>query len=238
MPLLAQLRQLFDLDAEPAAVDAHLSQDGLGSLVRQRPGLRIPGAINGFELALQSLLRGGARLNGQARRLMRRVTLALGEAFDTGMPGLDRLAPTASCVADAGASQLTALGVPHRTAETIAALAQLVAVGTLRMQRGSDVEATHRALTALGGIDDRLATTIVMRALGWPDAFPASDRALQRAAGVSSTRELLARAERWRPWRAYAALHLRLHTADQQQSCGWNRPHADHVQQGRETAAR
>jgi AraC family transcriptional regulator of adaptative response / DNA-3-methyladenine glycosylase II len=70
------------------------------------------------------------------------------------------------------------------------------------------VTATRRALMEIAGVGERLATTVVMRALYWPDAFPASDRALQRAAGVASAGALVARAERWRPWRAYAALHL------------------------------
>jgi AraC family transcriptional regulator of adaptative response / DNA-3-methyladenine glycosylase II len=84
----------------------------------------------------------------------------------------------------------------------------MVADGRLRLEPGSDVSATRRALMGIDGIGDRLATSIVMRALCWPDAFPASDRALQRAAGVSNPDRLRARAEKWRPWRAYAALHL------------------------------
>jgi AraC family transcriptional regulator of adaptative response / DNA-3-methyladenine glycosylase II len=87
-------------------------------------------------------------------------------------------------------------------------VARAVADGTLRLEPGRDVLATRRALMEIAGIGDRLATTIVMRALYWPDAFPASDRVLQRAAGTSSPGALRARAEAWRPWRAYAALHL------------------------------
>jgi len=92
----------------------------------------------------------------------------------------------------------------------LVAVARAVDEGTLRLEPGSDVAAALRALLAIDGVGDRLATAIVMQALHWPDAFPASDRALQRAAGASSATELLARAEAWRPWRAYAALHLRL----------------------------
>jgi AraC family transcriptional regulator of adaptative response / DNA-3-methyladenine glycosylase II len=84
----------------------------------------------------------------------------------------------------------------------------VIAQGRLRLEPGSEVAAARRGLLAIDGISDRLATAIVTRALDWPDAFPASDAVLQRAAGVSSARELAARAERWRPWRAYAALHL------------------------------
>jgi len=214
MPLLARLRQLFDLDAQPAAVDAQLAQGGLGELVRRRPGLRLPGAVDGFEVALLALLRGRSPWGVTARELARRVIHALGEPIATGMPGLTRLAPSAERVADAGARTLAMLGVPQPRADAIATIAPMVADGTLRLQPGNDARATYRALTDVAGIGDALATTIVTRALSWPDAFPASEGALQRAAGVSCARALLTRADRWRPWRAYAAVHLRLHAED------------------------
>jgi AraC family transcriptional regulator of adaptative response / DNA-3-methyladenine glycosylase II len=208
MPLLARLRQLFDLDAEPTVVDAFLEQGGLGSLVRRHPGMRIPGAFDGFEVAFLALLRSPARPGGVGGALEQRVVCALGEALDTGIPGLSRLAPTPERVAEAGAARLTALGVPSRRAGAIASVARAVTDGALRLEPGRDVLATRRGLMEIAGIGDRLATTIVMRALYWPDAFPVSDRVLQRAAGTSSPGALRARAEEWRPWRAYAALHL------------------------------
>ena len=200
MPLLARLRHLFDLDAEPMVIDAHLEQGGLGMLVAQRRGVRSPGALDGFEVTLRALLTGNA--------LARRVVSALGDRLDTGIPALTRLAPTAERVADAGASRLTALGVPRRRADVIASVAGAIADGTLRLEPNSDVIATRRALMEIAGVGDRLATTIVTRALHWPDAFPTADRRLQHAAGASSPSSLRARAEQWRPWRAYAALHL------------------------------
>jgi AraC family transcriptional regulator, regulatory protein of adaptative response / DNA-3-methyladenine glycosylase II len=78
----------------------------------------------------------------------------------------------------------------------------------LRLEPGADATAVRRTLLSIDGVGERLATTIVVRALSWPDAFDASDRALQRAAGVASAGALMASAERWRPWRGYAALHL------------------------------
>ena len=87
-------------------------------------------------------------------------------------------------------------------------IAHAVAQGLLRLAPGADLAVTRRALLEIDGIGDRQATAILMRTLYWPDAFPASDRTLQRAAGVTSAGALLARAERWRPWRAYAAVHL------------------------------
>lgn len=209
MPLLARLRQLLDLDSEPLAVDSHLAQGGLGSLVRRRPGLRLPGAMDGFEIALRTLIGDENRPGAHATALAQSVATTFGTPIDTGLPALTHLAATAESVTDAGAARLTMLGMPRSRAASIVSLARLMADGALRMQPGEEAGATHDALLELG-IEDRLATTIVMRALHWPDAFPASDLALRRAAGAPSASALLARAERWRPWRAYAALHLRL----------------------------
>jgi AraC family transcriptional regulator, regulatory protein of adaptative response / DNA-3-methyladenine glycosylase II len=207
MPLLARLRQLFDLDAEPSVIDAHLERGGLGRLVRARPGIRLPGALDGFEVAFRILLRDATSSESASDRL-RRVTESLGEPFDGGSATLNRFAPTAERVADAGAERLVSLGVARRRAAALAAVARHVAEGALRLDPGSNVSATRRALMDSTGIDARLATLIVMRALYWPDAFPASDRALWRTAGVDNERTLRLQAERWRPWRAYAALHL------------------------------
>jgi AraC family transcriptional regulator of adaptative response / DNA-3-methyladenine glycosylase II len=208
MPLLARLRQLLDLDAEPLAVETHLAQGGLGTLVRRRPGLRLPGAMDGFEVALRTLI-GDDLSAAHASALAHRVATTFGTPIDTGLPALTHLAATADIVTEAGTSRLTMLGVSRARAAFIVSLARLMADGVLRMQPGGEAGATHDALLELG-IGDRLATTIVMRALHWPDAFPASDVALRRAADAPSASALLARAERWRPWRAYAALHLRL----------------------------
>ncbi|HEX2217298.1 MAG TPA: AlkA N-terminal domain-containing protein [Gemmatimonadales bacterium] len=204
MPLLARLRHLFDLDAEPAMVDAHLSQHGLGSLTRRRPGIRIPGAIDGFEVALRALLE--EEENGG--ELVSRVCEALGEDVETGVPALVRLSPDPVAVARGGVPALTALGVPRERACTVVAVARAIAGGGIRLEPGRDAAATHRALMEMEGVGQRLATMIVMRALYWPDAFPASDPALQRATGTRGRRELQELAERWRPWRAYAAQHL------------------------------
>jgi len=216
MPLLARLRQLFDLDAEPTVIDAHLVESGLGALVTRRPGVRIPGAVDGFDVALRALLRGRARagLGNSTNDPARRVAWALGEPLDTGIVALSRLVPSAARVADAGAARLEALGIPRSRATAAVAVARLVADGTLRLEPGTDVAAARRTLTEIAGVGDQLATTIMMRALYWPDALSVTDRALQRAAEVSTPRELRARGEQWRPWRAYAALHLSLDAQD------------------------
>jgi AraC family transcriptional regulator, regulatory protein of adaptative response / DNA-3-methyladenine glycosylase II len=211
VPLIARSRQLFDLDAEPSVIDASLERGGLHGLVARRRGLRLPGTLDGFEAALRILLNGRVRPGAASRRVTRRVFRTLGEELDTGHPGLDRVAPSAERVADAGAVTLRRLGVSSCRAEAIAALARAVADRALRLEAGGDVLATRRALRGIEGIEDRFAGAIALRALGWPDAFPARDRALLRAAAAPDAHTLRERAEAWRPWRAYAALHLWLH---------------------------
>lgn len=213
MPLIARLRQLLDLDAEPAVIDECLSRGGLEALVAGKPGVRMPGSFDGFEAGLRVLLRGGlARPRGADPAAV--VAQELGEPIVTGVPGLTRLAPSPDRVAEAGADRLIPLGVPPRKAHAAVALARAVAGGTVSLVPGSDVAATRRALAELPGVDDPLATLIVMRTLSWPDAFPAEDRTLQRAAGAPDTAALRARARAWRPWRAYAATRLWLgHTS-------------------------
>lgn len=198
MPLLARLRRLFDLDAEPTVIDAQLMQGGLGELVLARPGTRLPGAFDGFETTLALLVDDPGQ-----------IVEAYAEPFDTGDDSLTHLAPRAATIANASVADLVRLGADPARASALVALAKLLAAGDLHLEPGSDVDATYRALRDTG-IDDVLATTILMRALQWPDAFPSSDEALQHAAGASTQAELEQRAESWRPWRAYAALHLGL----------------------------
>jgi AraC family transcriptional regulator of adaptative response / DNA-3-methyladenine glycosylase II len=206
MPLLARLRQLFDLDADPDAVDAHLEHGGLRALVARRRGVRIPGACDGFEAVLRVLGREPRYAAARASEFARRFVADLGESLDVGAPGLTRLVPTAARVAEAGAPRLVALGASPRQSELIVAVARAMAEGAIRLEPSADLGTARRALADLVG--ERLASTIVMRALYWPDAFPITDRTLQRAAGVSTAQALRVRAERWRPWRAYAAVHL------------------------------
>ncbi|HWZ28372.1 MAG TPA: AlkA N-terminal domain-containing protein [Gemmatimonadales bacterium] len=202
MEVLARLRQVFDLDAEPEVVDAYLARTDLAPLVARHRGVRVPGALDGFDAALRLILVGsGAKV---------RVVQDLGEPIDSGVPALDRLAPSADQVADAGAPGLQALGMSRRRAETLSALARAVADGVLRLEPGRDVAPTRDALRSIPGVGEPLAAAILLRALHWPDAFAEGDPVLQRAAGAGGPRELLARAEQWRPWRGYAAQHLRL----------------------------
>ena len=198
MPLLARLRHLLDLDAEPAVIDGHLAEAGLADLVNQCPGLRFPGAFDGFDVAARELL---------GIDCLARVTAELGEKFETGIASLNRLALTPYRVAEA-ASFMTHLGVPRARADALAAVAQALAEGTLQLEPGDDLSSTVEALTGFPGVGARTATAIVMRALHWPDGFPATHPALQHSLRVRGTHALRRMAERWRPWRSYAAAHL------------------------------
>jgi AraC family transcriptional regulator of adaptative response / DNA-3-methyladenine glycosylase II len=198
MPLLARLRQLFDLDAEPLVVDAHLATSGLKTLVRRRAGLRIPGAFDGFEIALGAMIRDASRSRAVSAALLTRVVRALGESIETGWAGVHTLTPSAARVADAGAPRLKSLGASARIGESIVGVARAIAGGTLVLDPSGDSERTRQALLGIGGVSERAVGAILTRALHWPDAFPRADRALEE------------KAERWRPWRAYAALHLQL----------------------------
>jgi AraC family transcriptional regulator of adaptative response / DNA-3-methyladenine glycosylase II len=207
MPLLARLRRVYDLDAEPRVVDRHLADAGLAQQVVAHPGLRIPGAMDGFEVALAVLLR-GRPWSGVGGRVAQQVVQRLGEAVALGHPALTRISPTAARVAEAGAGELERAGVAARQSRAIVQVARALCERRLLLEAGSDPIAAHHTLQAIDGVGERLAKIIVMRALSWPDAFPASDRLLQRRAGLDSTTALLDLAEKWRPWRAYAALHL------------------------------
>lgn len=208
MPLLARLRRLFDLDADPNVIDANLTHGGLTELVAERPGIRIPGAVDGFDVALRLLVGGRFSASSSAREAMRRVVDALGEPIDTGFSALSRLAPSAARVVGAGRAALHELGVAPSRSEAIVSVARLVAEQTLRLDPGSDLIATRNLLTEGAGVSHGLATLIVMRALSWPDAWPDSDPSLRRALRTPASRALAPRADRWRPWRAYGALHL------------------------------
>ena len=207
MPLLARVRQLFDLDAEPTVVDAHLAQSGLAHMVRRRPGLRLPGAFDAFEVALRALLASDSAVSS-------RVVRELGEPIETGIPELTHMSPTPARVVQAGETRLVDLGVSRTSARVLVALARALSSGALRLHTGDAPDTARRELLAIDGVDEQLATTLVMHALHWPDAFPTRDRDLQRATGAASERALSVASQRWRPWRAYAAMHLRLDAAD------------------------
>jgi AraC family transcriptional regulator of adaptative response / DNA-3-methyladenine glycosylase II len=208
MPLLARLRQLFDLDADPATIDGHLSQGGLDAQVARTPGIRIPATVDGFDIALRVLLRGRLHRAPAALDLAACVTRVIGEPIETGIARLTHLAPSAARIAEAGSNRLRALGVPRQRADAIVAVARLVTSGALKLEPGSDVIATRDTLMEIDGVGDQIASYIVMRTLSWPDAFPFSCHAMAHLVGAPSARAFRTFSQKWRPWRAYAAMQL------------------------------
>ncbi len=213
MPLRARLRALFDLDAHPTAIAAHLGNDpDLAPLVARRPGLRVPGAFDAFETTVRAVL--GQQVSVRAATtLSGRLAAQLGEPAEASLPGLGARFPTPAALAGAGESALAALGMPGARARALLALARAFADGGLRLARSSDPEPELARLVELPGVGAWTAQYLSMRALGWPDAYPASDLALRKALGGVTTTAATARAEPWRPFRAYAVMHLWTHLA-------------------------
>jgi AraC family transcriptional regulator of adaptative response / DNA-3-methyladenine glycosylase II len=206
--VLARLRCLFDLSARPDVIDRQLSQDSLlAAAVQRTPGLRVPGAFCGFELAVRAIL--GQQVSVvAATTLAGRLAAKFGKPIETPIAGLDRLGPTAEQLARADVTELTKMGVLKSRAISIRELARAVDRDDIDLEPGVNVEQTIERLVELPGVGDWTANYIAMRALHWPDAFPASDLGLLRATGLKSALELRKQAEAWRPWRAYAAMHL------------------------------
>ncbi|MEP6834067.1 MAG: AlkA N-terminal domain-containing protein [Gemmatimonas sp.] len=207
MPLLARLRALFDLDADPVVIEDALAASGLEALVRTRPGLRVPGAMDGFDLALRAVLGQQVSVKG-ATTLAGRFAEQFGERIVTPDVRLRFGVPSAERVVAASVDQLRALGVTGARARSIHALATAVTSGELRIEPGADVASVVAKLVELPGIGDWTAQYVAMRALRWPDGFPASDLWLRRAAGGLTAARLEKESAKWQPWRAYAAMHL------------------------------
>ncbi len=211
--ILARVRRVFDLTADPETIEAHLGADpALAAMIARRPGLRAPGAWDGLELGVRAIL--GQQITVPAAvRLAGRLTAEYGAPLPEGWaePGLTHAFPSAERLA---AADIASLGLmPGARARAISGLGAAALADPNLFGPRASLEEAVAALRALPGIGEWTAQYIAMRLLREPDAFPAADVGLMRAladeAGVRPTpAELLARAEAWRPWRAYAALHL------------------------------
>ncbi|HLO25659.1 MAG TPA: AlkA N-terminal domain-containing protein [Geobacteraceae bacterium] len=211
MNVLARLRHLFDLDANPLVIAGQLSSDPrLAPLIAANPGLRVPGAWDGFELAVRAVLGQQVSVRG-ASTLAARLAQSFGAPSAAPHEAIRCFSPGAKALAAATPEQIAAIGLPLKRAATLHALARAIASGELRLHAGADAETTIGKLKAIPGIGDWTAQYIVMRALHWPDAFPAGDLGLRKALGDNGPlgeTHVLRLAEKWRPWRAYAAVYL------------------------------
>ena len=206
--ILERVKQLFDLQADPVVINK-----ALGPLAQKRPGLRVPGSFDGFEIAVRAIL--GQQISvAAARTLAGRLTLRFGARVTTTVSGLSHLFPTPQRIARATVSEIGKLGIIGTRARTLIALARVVADGDLLLGPGHRLETILRQLRELPGVGEWTAQYIALRALAWPDAFPHSDLGLRKALGGASPTQVLAHAEQWRPWRSYAALHLWASLAD------------------------
>jgi AraC family transcriptional regulator of adaptative response / DNA-3-methyladenine glycosylase II len=216
MPVVARVRRLFDLDARPDVIASVLGRDrALAPLVRARPGLRVPGALEAFEAAVRALL--GQQVSvAAASTLAGRFAARFGTALtDAAVDAPVRVRfPTAAEVARASVDAIAAVGLPRTRAEAIRTLAAAIASGQLDLDTPRDLDRAIADLVALPGVGPWTAHYLAMRALHLPDAFPAGDLVLRRAVGIDGTAAVTARAEAWRPFRAYAALHLWTHHAE------------------------
>lgn len=204
--VLRRMRQALDLDADPGEIDAVMARLPLPL----RPGLRLPGALDGFEVAVRTVL--GQQVTVKAARtLLARLVERFGEPLATPFPALHRLFPSPESLVAASAEAIGALGIVRQRVGALQALAREVAAGRLALHRGAAVEPTLAALRALPGVGEWTAQLIVMRALAWPDAWPASDIGLMNALGTRDPKRVAELAEPWQPWRAYALMRLWQH---------------------------
>jgi AraC family transcriptional regulator of adaptative response / DNA-3-methyladenine glycosylase II len=199
--VLARVRHVFDLACDPQEV-----QKGLGPLAASMPGLRVPGGFDGFEVGVRAIVGQQISVRGMVT-LLGRIASRFGVALATPAAGLTTTFPDASALASQPVEAVATVGMPQSRARTIIALAQAVVDG-LDLSPRADVESTLAELLKIPGIGPWTAQYVALRALGWPDAFLPTDLGVRRALGDEGERRVLARAEQWRPWRAYAVIHL------------------------------
>ena len=209
--MLARVKHLFDLAGDPLAV-----AERLGPLAATRPGLRVPGAFSGFEIAVRAVL--GQQVTVKAARtLAGRFAARFGTPLTTPFAELSTTFPDAHMIAAAEPAAIGELGILRARTRAIQALAQALVAGTLKLEPLVAVEETIDGLRALPGFGEWTAQYIAMRALAWPDAFPAADFGVLKALAETDPRRAQARAESWRPWRAYAVMHLWNQLAERKQ---------------------
>jgi AraC family transcriptional regulator of adaptative response / DNA-3-methyladenine glycosylase II len=208
--LLARVRALFDLDARPDVIAKRLAKDPrLTRAIKANPGLRVPGAFNGFEMGLRAIL--GQQVTVRAATTIAgRFVAAFGEPIVMPVPELTRLTPLASRVAKASIDDIARHGILASRSKSIIALARAHESGELRLDGAAHHNPADsiRRLAELPGIGPWTAHYLAMRAMRWPDAFPKEDIAVRNTLGGVSAKEAEALSQPWRPWRSYAVMHL------------------------------
>ncbi len=206
---VSRLRRLADLDADPAAVRAALGSDSdLAATVADVPGIRVAGTVDGAETLLRAVL--GQQVSiAAARTAAARLTAALGEPLAVPDGALTRLFPTATAVAEHGA---TVLSGPRRRIDAVRRIAAAIASGDLMVDPGRDPGELRAELEAVPGVGPWTAGHVVLRVLGDTDLLLEADLGIRQGAAVlglpSDVDGLRRRARRWRPWRSYAGAHL------------------------------
>ena len=207
--IVERIRRLFDLRADPVRIASHLSQDPrLRQSLQLHPGLRVPGAWDQFEGTALAVL--GQNLTSAApKKVMERLVKMFGRPIDTGIRGLDYLFPRPEVLA---AAELSKTGMANASAAALRRLSASTAQTKLKLATSRTLDDTVSQVRAASELEESAAHYVAMSAFGEPDAFPFGERALRRRlAGTESPlspKEALVAAERWRPWRAYAAMHL------------------------------
>jgi len=208
--LLSRVRALFDLNARPDVIAKHLSKDArLAAAVRANPGMRVPGAFNGFEMGLRAIL--GQQVTVKAATTIAcRFVEAFGQPIVTPFAELNRLTPAPARVAAASIDHIARHGIVAARCKSMIALAEAQGSGGLCLDGGAhhNPDDSIRRLAELPGIGPWTAHYIAMRALRWPDAFPKEDIAVRNTLGGVTAKEAEALSQPWRPWRSYAVMHV------------------------------
>lgn len=199
---LGRVRRLCDLGCRPDVVDQHL-----GPLAAEAPGMRLPGAVDGFEIAVRAVV-GQVISVKHARTLLARLAERYGLPLAQPTPVLRVTFPGAAALAGVPPEALREIGIPLGKGRAIYAIAARVAAGALKLEPNAAPEDTMARLREVEGVGDWTAQYVAMRALGWPDAFPGTDYVLRKVLGIATVRGMNQHVAQWAPWRAYAAIHL------------------------------
>ena len=200
--ILAKIKHFFDLDAQPLLIDEHLSE-----FSKNRPGLRVPGAFDGFEMCVRAIL--GQQVSVQAATtLMGRFVRAFGAPIETPHETITHLAPTAEQISKISEEAINALGITKARSHSLLILAKTMANGDLVLEPNVEPQETMEKMKTLPGIGEWTAQYVAMRALGFPDAFPHTDLGVMKALNEKNPKKILELSKAWQPWRAYAVMHI------------------------------